>query len=76
MRCITCGAKTISDETTDVTDLKKCLLIVRNVPCHKCVECNETMLTGDVVKWLEDTIHKVKESMNEVTIINYSNKVA
>ena len=76
MKCISCGADTSHATTTDVTDLRNCLVIIRNVPCHKCVECNETIYTFDVAKCLETIVKSAKEAVNEITIINYINKVA
>lgn len=32
MKCVSCGANVASGFTTDVTDLGKCLVIIRNVP--------------------------------------------
>jgi len=75
MRCIACGAKTFSGNTTDVTDLKKCLVIVRAVPCHHCAECNEVIYTADVVKHLEQ-IAETAKAMNGIAIVDYSEKVA
>ena len=49
MVCMECGAKAEKGYTTSVTDLGNCLLIVRNVPCYKCTECNEIIYTGDVI---------------------------
>lgn len=73
MKCSTCGASTEKGFTTSVTDLGSCLVIVRNVPCYKCTECNEIVYTGDVVKQLEKIIDTVKHSiMTEVAIIEYS----
>ena len=76
MKCISCGADTSLATTTDVTDLGNCLVIIRNVPCHKCVECNEIIYTFDVAKCLETIVTSAKEAVNEITIINYVNKVA
>lgn len=53
MLCIECGAVTEKGYTTDVTDLGNCLVIIRNVPCYKCTECNEIIYTGDVVQEIE-----------------------
>ena len=50
MLCMECGAKAEKGLTTDVTDLGSCIVIVRNVPCYKCIECNEVIYTADVVK--------------------------
>ena len=54
MLCMVCGATAEKGYTTDVTDLGNCLVIVRNVPCYKCKECNEVIYTADVVQRLED----------------------
>lgn len=75
MLCMECGAETEKGFTTDVTDLGMCLVIVRNVPCYKCSECNEIIYTADVVKKLEDIVEKAKKLMQEISIVDYS-KVA
>ena len=76
MKCISCGAKTFSETTTDVTDIEKCLVIVRNVPCYKCFECNEIIYTGDVVKRLENITATAKKVANEIAVVDFNNKVA
>jgi len=76
MNCITCGAKTLPGTNTDVTDLGKCMVIVRNVPCYKCVECNEIMYTGNVIKKLEGIIESTKRALTGIAIIEYDDKVA
>jgi YgiT-type zinc finger domain-containing protein len=76
MKCISCGMKTATGTTTDVTDVEHCLIIVRNVPCYKCLECNEIIYTGDVVKKLETITEKAKSALNEIAVIDYNNKVA
>ncbi|MCJ8020433.1 type II toxin-antitoxin system MqsA family antitoxin [Blautia sp. NSJ-159] len=75
MLCMECGAKAEKGLTTDVTDLGSCLVIVRNVPCYKCIECNEVIYTADVVKQLENIIEQAKKVMQEISIVDYS-KVA
>jgi YgiT-type zinc finger domain-containing protein len=70
-----CGARTEKGFTTDVTDLGNCLIIIRNVPCYKCTECNEVTYTADVVKRLEKIVEQAKELMQEISIVDYS-KVA
>lgn len=72
MVCIKCGANTKKGYTTSVTDLGNCLLIVRNVPCYKCTECNEIIYTGDVIQRLEQIIEQAKQFSQEISIINYS----
>lgn len=69
MMCMECGAKAEKGYTASVTDLANCLLIVRNVPCYKCTECNEIIYSGDVVKRLEQI---AKQFAQEISIVNYS----
>jgi len=72
MRCQVCGTAAEKGFTTSVTDLGKCLIIVRNVPCYKCKECNEIIYTGDVVQRLERIIESARNLMQEVSIIDFS----
>lgn len=71
MLCMECGANVNKGYTTDVTDLGNCLVIVRNVPCYKCTECNETIYTADVIKRLEEFVEQAKKMMQEIAIIDY-----
>ena len=72
MKCPECGASTKMGLTTSVTDLGKCLIIVRNVPCFKCAECNEIIYTADVVQRLEQIIEAAKKLMQQISIVDYS----
>lgn len=75
MLCMKCGGTAEKGYTTDVTDLGNCLVIIRNVPCYKCQECNEVIYTADVVQRLEKIVEMAKKFMQEVSIIDYA-KVA
>ena len=72
MKCLSCGAAAERGFTTNVTDLGKCLIIVRNVPCYKCSQCNEVIYTADVVQKLERIIETAKKLMQQISIIDYS----
>ena len=76
MLCMECGANAEKGYTTDVTDLGTCLVIVRNVPCYKCQECNEVIYTADVVEKLEKIVETAKKLMQEVSIVDYSKTAA
>ena len=67
--CIKCGALTEKSVTTSITDLDSCLVIVRNVPCYKCTECNEILFTGDVVEKIEKLEKSLK--LNEISVVDY-----
>jgi len=62
--------------TTDVTDLKSSVIIIRNVPCHKCSQCGEVSFTLDVSERLEEIVDALRESVAEVAIIQYSDTAA
>ena len=72
MRCFKCGANAVKGTTTSVTDLGNCLVIVRNVPCYKCSECDEVFYTGNVLERLEKIIDEAKKVMQEISIIDYT----
>ena len=72
MLCMKCGAKTEEGLTTDVTDIGNCLVIVRNVPAHKCRECNEIFYTADVVKKLEEIVEKARTLVQEISVVDYA----
>lgn len=76
MRCIKCESNMHACLITDVTDLGSCLVIVRNVPCFKCEECDEVFYRGTVVNQLKKIVELAKNSVNEIAIIDYNKQVA
>lgn len=50
-------------------------MIVRNVPCYKCIECEETLYTADVIERLEGIIASAQKSMQEIAVIDYTRAV-
>ena len=66
MLCANCGARAEKGFTTSVTDLGNCLIIIRNVPCYKCTQCNEVIYTGDVLKKTEEIIEHCRKMMQEI----------
>lgn len=76
MKCLKCAAEAVKSTTTDVTDLGDCLIIIRNVPCYKCTECNEILYTGDVMRKLDAIIATAKQTLNEISVIDFAKKAA
>jgi YgiT-type zinc finger domain-containing protein len=58
--------------TTHVAQMKNCIVIIKNVPCMKCKQCGETVLTGTVLKKIEVILSKCESVMTEVAIVNYN----
>lgn len=59
-----------------MADIGTCIIIIRNVPCHKCLQCGEVSYSLDVGERLEQMVDALKDTMTEVAIVKYSDKVA
>ena len=77
MKCIRCGNATYKSTTTEAIELGSGVLVIRNIPCYKCEECDGIYYTGDVAEQIEKITEmvKVKYLMQEITVIDYD-KVA
>ena len=75
MKCMKGGREAYNSTTSEAIEMEFGLLVIRNIPCYKCEECDEIFYTGDVVQKLEEITEKVKLLMQEFTIVDY-NKVA
>jgi YgiT-type zinc finger domain-containing protein len=75
MKCMKCGSESYESTTTEAIETEFGLLVIRNIPCFKCTECDEIFYTGDVVQKIERITESVKQLMQEITIIDF-NKAA
>lgn len=81
MKCMRCGEEAYRGTTTEAIDFGVAVLVIRNIPCYKCDECDEIFYTGDVVEKLETitasfktfVTNFTKEAGQGVTVIDYSN---
>jgi len=71
MKCMRCGKGAYKSTTTEAIEMGFGLLVIRNIPCYKCDECDEIFYTGDVVEKIERITVMVKSLMQEVTIIDF-----
>lgn len=71
MKCMKCGQPTYKSVTSEAIELGFGLLVIRNIPCYKCEECDEILYTGDVVQKIESIIAEAKQLMQEVRVIYY-----
>jgi YgiT-type zinc finger domain-containing protein len=62
--------------TTHVAELDSCLVVVRNVPCSRCAQCGAVTYTAAVARRLEAILDGLSNTLTEVAIVNYSDKVA
>lgn len=75
MKCMKCGKDAYKSTTTEAIELNFGVLVIRNIPCYKCEECDEIYYTGDVAEKIERITEIVKQLMQEITVIDYE-KVA
>ncbi len=71
MKCMKCGREAYSSTTTEAIELGFGVLVIRNITCFKCEECDEIFYTGDVVRNLELITEKFKSLMQEITVVDY-----
>jgi len=62
----------IDGVTTDVTDLGSSVIIIRNVPCHRCSQCGEVSFPINVAERLEQMVDALRGSVTEIAIIQFS----
>ena len=48
-----------ADTTSDFTDLGRCIIVVRDVPCHKCTQCGEISFNFGVGERVEQIFMEV-----------------
>lgn len=75
MKCMKCRNDAYASTTSEAIEMDFGLLVIRNIPCYKCKECDEIFYTGDVVQKIERITEMVKQLMQEITVIDYT-KVA
>ena len=75
MKCMKCGKEAYKSTTTEAIEMGFGLLVIRNIPCYKCDECDEIFYTGDVTQKIERITEKVKSLMQEVAIFEYDKVV-
>ena len=76
MTCFFCKDNMEDSITTHCTDIGSCIVVIKNVPCRVCTQCGAIAYMLDVGKKLEQIISATKNTLSEVSIINYSNAAA
>jgi YgiT-type zinc finger domain-containing protein len=66
-----CGKEAFKSTTTEAIELGFGVLVIRNIPCYKCVECDDIFYTGDVAQKIEEITERVKQFIQEVTVVDF-----
>ena len=72
MKCMRCGKTAFKSMTSEAIELGFGLLVIRNIPCYKCEECDEIFYTGDVVQKVESIIVDAKQLMQDIRVIDFT----
>ena len=73
MKCMKCGRDAYQSRNTEAVELGEgCLLVIRNIPCYKCKQCDAILYTGDVVQQMERIIATAKQLAQQLMVVDYS----
>ena len=61
----------IDSFTTHVVNYKNCLVIIKNVPCVKCLQCGEKYYNDEVAQRLDKIVSEAKKIAQEISVIDY-----
>lgn len=72
MTCFFCKGEMEQSTTIHAVELGDKVVVIRHVPCFKCKNCGEVTLTGSVVERLEQITAQLRQSLQEVNVVNYT----
>ena len=73
MKCLMCKGNLENKNTTFMVELDECIVIIKNVPSQVCKQCGETSYSDEVSAQLEKLVNEVRNSITEITVLNYTN---
>jgi YgiT-type zinc finger domain-containing protein len=65
------GKEAFKSTTTEAIEHGFGVLVIRNIPCYKCVECDEIFYTGDVAQKIEEITERIKQFIQEIIVIDF-----
>lgn len=71
MICPLCKGEMKPSTTIHTVQLKNCIVVIKNVPCLKCDQCGEVVLSSDTVEKIEHILQTVEKTVAEITVVNY-----
>lgn len=71
--CMFCKCDSARESTTThVVNYKGNVIIIKNVPCEECEQCNERFYNDEVAGQLEIIVDSAKKLLQEISVIDYS----
>ena len=68
MTCFFCKGEMKPSTTIHTVQLKNCVVVIKNVPCLKCEQCGEVVLSADTVEKIEHILQTVEKAVAEITV--------
>lgn len=66
MICLFGKGDMVDGVSSYVDDLGSIIIIIKNVPCHRCTQCGEESFQGSV-----KTIDRYRDSLSEFTVVHF-----
>ncbi|KNZ41286.1 type II toxin-antitoxin system MqsA family antitoxin [Acetobacterium bakii] len=76
MNCFFCQDDMVDGTTTYMADLENCVVIIKNVPCHRCSQCGVESFSADIAQKIEEIFDKLKNKLTKIAVVNFSNQAA
>jgi len=76
--CIFCKGKLKQDKTDYIEKNENHVILIRDVPCEKCRQCDETYFDNSTVQIIEGILNKIQHISSEITltVMDYEKSVA
>ena len=71
MTCPLCKGEIKLRTTIHTVQPKNCVVVIKNVPCLKCEQCGEVVLSADTVEKIEHILQTVEKAVAEITVVNF-----
>ena len=76
MACFMCKGRLEDKLTTFMVEIEKSVIIIKNVPSQVCRQCGETSYSDDVARKVEVIVNALKNTISEISVVSYTDKVA
>lgn len=76
MKCFMCKGSLTNKLTTFMVDIENSIIIIKNVPSQVCDQCGDVSYSNEVASQLEKTAYSLRESITEIAVVNYIDKIA
>lgn len=76
MDCFMCKGTLEKKKVNYIVDLEETIIIIKGVPAKVCKQCGEQYFDDKTSENIEAIVNQLKQLPMEVSIVNYTEKVA